>query len=424
MPVRLHLLMAALSLVLLAALPADAEVQRFGPFSIDNSRPNVISLSGDIDAGSALNFRRALAASPDAELLVLNSPGGLVAMGLLIADDVYQRRMATLIPAGSGCYSSCALIFLAGDERQVDGELGVHQITSDNRDLVSAQLSISDILDVLNRFDTPVEVLTVMFRTPPDDMHVFTDEEIARYEINRRHGDKAPQGSEPLARAGSFPDEMSTPDGNAPTGDPDSRSTPDLGRTSASKLSAIEDYARRPTRMAVYSGLDFYGGDTGSQRVSDAPSCARACLALNGECKAFTYNANERILSGPNCFLKSTKGTVDGNMFAISGELLTSSDRDPGSFTMGVIDPKAGIFDKVDLPGGDLSLRPERSARTMQQCRLSCVKNDQCIAFTFVRSKDECWLKGSAGEPRFRDGMVSGVKKLETFAPATIVELD
>ncbi|MEF2555373.1 hypothetical protein VQ044_03665 [Aurantimonas sp. C2-5-R2] len=123
--------MAALSLVLLTALPADAEVQRFGPFSIDNSRPNVISLSGDIDAGSALNFRRALAATPDAELLVLNSPGGLVAMGLLIADDVYQRKMATMIPAGSGCYSSCALIFLAGDERQVDGELGVHQITSE-----------------------------------------------------------------------------------------------------------------------------------------------------------------------------------------------------------------------------------------------------------------------------------------------------
>ncbi|MBC6715535.1 hypothetical protein H9Q09_04925 [Aurantimonas sp. DM33-3] len=345
-------------------------------------------------------------------------------MGLLIADDVYQRKMATMIPSGSGCYSSCALIFLAGDERQADGELGVHQITSDNRDLVSAQLSISDILDVLNRFDTPVEVLTVMFRTPPDDMHVFSDEEIARYEINRRHGDTASQRAEPLASMEPFSDEMSTREENAATGDPDNRSAPDLGRSSAAKLSAIEDYARRPTRMAVYAGLDFYGGDTGSQRVNDAPSCARACLALNGECKAFTYNANERILSGPNCFLKSNKGVVDANMFAISGELLTSNDRDPGSFTMGVIDPKAGIFDKVDLPGGDLSQRPERSAKSMQQCRLSCVKNDRCIAFTFVRGRNECWLKGSASEPNFRDGMVSGVKKLETFEPATIVELD
>ena len=70
-------------------------------------------------------------------------------MALLIADDVHERGMSTYITKESGCLSACALIFLAGVERQTDGALGVHQISSDSGDLVSAQLSISDILDVL-----------------------------------------------------------------------------------------------------------------------------------------------------------------------------------------------------------------------------------------------------------------------------------
>lgn len=53
-------------------------------------------------------------------------------------------------------------------------------------DLVNAQLSISDIIDMLARFDTPAEVMTTMFKTPPSQMHVFSSEEIGRYKLNRK----------------------------------------------------------------------------------------------------------------------------------------------------------------------------------------------------------------------------------------------
>lgn len=43
---------------------------------------------------------------------------------------------------------------------------------------------------------------------------------------------------------------------------------------------------------------------------------------------------------------------------------------------------------------------------------------------TFVAPKRECWLKGTTKTPRYRDGMVSGAKKLITFDAATIVELE
>lgn len=389
-----------------------AAEQSFGPFVIDGGRPNTITLNGDIDAGAALNFRRALNAAPKAELVVLNSSGGLVQIALLIADDVHQRKLATYIPKESGCYSACAFIFLAGTERQVDGKLGVHQISSDSRDLISAQLSISDIIDLLNRFETPTEVLTVMFRTPPDEMHVFSEGEVAEYGINRT-ASIVETGGEPKDESASS---------SMPANKDDDRITA-INNSSFSDLSAIEEYARRPTRMAVYAGLDLFGSDIDSRRTADAVACAKACLSLAGECKAFTYNSDPYVLRGPNCFLKSSEGVADGNAVAISGQLLSGADPDPQPFSMGAIDPKTALFEDIDLPGGDLASRPFRGKITAQGCRLECVQNDSCMAFTYVERKNECWLKGAVGTPRYAGGMISGVKKMQTFAPASIISL-
>lgn len=212
------------------------------------------SLNGEIDAGAALNFRRAAEAAPNAKLVVLNSPGGVVQIALLIADDVHERKLATYIPKKAGCYSACAFIFLAGVERQVDGELGVHQISSDSTDLVSAQLSISDIIDVLNRFNTPVEVLTVMFKTPPKDMHIFTPDEVARYGLDRKQNDHTTAASKEVTPSAGSAEPLSAAaaPAAAPAPDPDTVDGPSL-----SKLSSIEEYTRRPTRMAVFTGLFF-----------------------------------------------------------------------------------------------------------------------------------------------------------------------
>ncbi|MDK4705009.1 hypothetical protein PH562_22350 [Rhizobium sp. CNPSo 4062] len=187
----LHGIAALLASVAITASALAAE-NSFGPFSVDDAKPDVITLGGEIDAGSALNFRRALQAAPNAKLVTLNSIGGNVQMALLIADDIHQRKLATYIPKDSRCFSACSYIFLAGDERKADGQLGVHQISSDAPDLVGAQLAISDIIDLLNRFDTPVEVMSVMFKTPPNDMHIFTADEIQRYKLNRTGTEQRP----------------------------------------------------------------------------------------------------------------------------------------------------------------------------------------------------------------------------------------
>ncbi|MGO7960102.1 PAN domain-containing protein [Rhizobium leguminosarum] len=141
----------------------------------------------------------------------------------------------------------------------------------------------------------------------------------------------------------------------------------------------------------------------------------RKVLVMDGQCKAFTFNANPKIKRGPNCFLKSSAGRADGNSVAFSGRFLSGAESDPSA-----PDP---WDDRPDLLGGDLSRRPERAAKTPLDCRLACIDEKRCVAFTHVKPKKECWLKGSIGTPMFGKGMVSGLKKLKTFAPAKIISL-
>lgn len=176
-----------------AAAQAAPEYEVFGTFLVDPANPSVVYLNGAIGSTAGLDFRRAVRAYPAVDTIVLNSPGGGVVAGLTVADDVFRGGFTTIIPAGARCYSACSLIFLAGASRLAIGELGVHQVTADRIDAVEAQRAIADILDVLVLFDTPQQVITIMLRTPPEDMYVFTSEEVARFSLNK--GDTAGAGA-------------------------------------------------------------------------------------------------------------------------------------------------------------------------------------------------------------------------------------
>jgi hypothetical protein len=177
----------SLSVLLLNCSTANAQdMVRFGVFSVDPIKPTIISLDGAIDETAVLDFRRALQQFPDLTDLVLNSPGGLVANSLVIADLIHEKQISTEIPTGSICYSACAYLFFAGETRRVTGRLGVHQIFSDgNLPDDRLQEAIANIIEMLDRFDTPSAVQVVMLRTPPDDMYIFTAQEVAALGINR-----------------------------------------------------------------------------------------------------------------------------------------------------------------------------------------------------------------------------------------------
>ena len=167
-------------------LPSAGFAQQFfGPFIIDPASPGIIFLSGKVDDRSALEFRRVLAALPNATAIVLNSPGGSVQSGLLIAEEVHERGMSTIIPEGHICASACSWIFFAGHQRHVVGRLGVHQISGPVESNAATQLNLSDVVEALNKYGTPPQVLAVMLRTPPDNMYFFTPDEIESLGLNR-----------------------------------------------------------------------------------------------------------------------------------------------------------------------------------------------------------------------------------------------
>jgi peptidoglycan hydrolase-like protein with peptidoglycan-binding domain len=167
----------------IAETPAGA--QRFGVFNLPADQPDVIVLNGEVTHTLASDFYRALDARPNASIIVLNSPGGYVNNALQVAREVRKRGMSTVVAPGMGCYSACAYIFFAGTPRFVEGELGVHQISAEVADLVLAQTTLSDVLDALDQFGVEQTIITVMLRTPPEEMYVFSVEEIADLGINQ-----------------------------------------------------------------------------------------------------------------------------------------------------------------------------------------------------------------------------------------------
>jgi len=174
------------------------------PFTYLPEIPRALVVDGSLDLRSPLAFRRALQAHPEAETIILQSNGGSVQAGLLIAEEIHERKLKTLIPEKSLCASACSFVFFAGVGRLAQGQLGVHQI-SGSEDLESAQLNLSDIIETLSKYDVSPEVITRMLRTPAKDIYIFSAAELTSLKINKTPQDfqqvslATPQYSEPAA---------------------------------------------------------------------------------------------------------------------------------------------------------------------------------------------------------------------------------
>lgn len=127
---------------------------------------------------------------PELKTVSLNSPGGRVFPALEIARTINASGLMTSVPSGEECYSACALIFLAGKERVAHGKLGVHQVSGVN-DPSLTQMAIARIYEDLVTYNAPSYLVSRMLRTPPDDMYIFSPEELERNSINIRDASTA-----------------------------------------------------------------------------------------------------------------------------------------------------------------------------------------------------------------------------------------
>lgn len=178
-----RIILAVFFILLTTSSSVAQTANDFAPFKYMPEIPGALVLDGSLDFRSPLAFRRALQAHPETRLVVLQSDGGSVQAGLLIAEEIHERKLKTLIPENSRCASACSFVFFAGVGRMAQGQLGVHQI-SGSEDLENAQLNLSDIIETLSKFEVSPDVITRMLRTPPKDIYVFNPAELVALKIN------------------------------------------------------------------------------------------------------------------------------------------------------------------------------------------------------------------------------------------------
>lgn len=158
-------------------LEAQAPVnyfEQFGPAIVFYERPDVLFFTGSILAGDYFEIRRALR-DWDIRYIALSSPGGSVWEALKIADAINDLNIPVVIPSNGLCASACSFLFFAGRPRLIVGQLGVHQFSTLERTLneETVQYTASEIIDVLNRYNTPAFVYPRMFRS--EELHIFDE---------------------------------------------------------------------------------------------------------------------------------------------------------------------------------------------------------------------------------------------------------
>ena len=182
--------MDAAALALAVALAAGAAggvvgERHFGPFSIYADAPALIYLDGDIEFDAADQFARARQAAPAAATLVLMSDGGNVEAARTVAREVRDLGLDTYVPRRHGCYSACAFIFFAGENRRATGQLGVHQVSDPAFTAPSLQRSLADLLDLLYELGVDQRVVSAMLRTPPEALYILDRRETAELGVDR-----------------------------------------------------------------------------------------------------------------------------------------------------------------------------------------------------------------------------------------------
>jgi hypothetical protein len=142
-------------------------------------------LDGKITLGTFEALKRRLDEFPEVRFLALNSPGGSVIESLEIAKLIELRGITTLVNVQHECFSACSFIFFAGKARYVKGgQLGVHQFSGSDDEALT-QTVVAEVYDTLLGFGISSQVMSKMFRTPSDQMYVFSDEELISFGINR-----------------------------------------------------------------------------------------------------------------------------------------------------------------------------------------------------------------------------------------------
>jgi len=144
--------------------------------------------------GDLQELQRAIATSwtGNEVYIHLDSPGGNLAEGVEIGKYIRQHGFRTVIPAMSKCMSACFFVFIGGAERKVEayGKLGVHQFRGfqdfqrfANEVKSETQRTMAQLIEYTRTMGIDIETIQIAVKTPPQDMYIFSQEEMERFGI-------------------------------------------------------------------------------------------------------------------------------------------------------------------------------------------------------------------------------------------------
>jgi len=137
----------------------------------------VLHLAGRIDSKDAASFGAAvgklIAAGKRIDVVSLNSNGGQLGEGALIAGAIKAWRLATRVEDGAVCASACFLAFAAGEPRTAhpNAYIGVHQAADNNgRETYKSREATRAMVEFARQLGVSSTITDKMGRTPSDSL--------------------------------------------------------------------------------------------------------------------------------------------------------------------------------------------------------------------------------------------------------------
>ena len=134
---------------------------------------DLIGIEGEIKPEDVATFRSAADASAKA-VVVLDSGGGAALAGIEIGKLIHLKHFATFVPEDTLCASSCALMWLAGNPREIapGGAVGFHAayISQGDGKLMTSGSGNALVGAYLDQLGFSGDVIAYVTHAPPEKM--------------------------------------------------------------------------------------------------------------------------------------------------------------------------------------------------------------------------------------------------------------
>lgn len=175
------ILRVGLALALLALVSPGAAAMSFTAEVTPNGF-QFLSGVGEIVPGDAERLEKLLFEGfAEERLIVLSSPGGSLWEGVALGTAFHNWGFEVLV--AEQCYSACFVAYAGGEVKDMlgPGEVGMHQFSGVDMSTSDTQFSIGVLAERLEAFGVAAEALTPSLQTDPDDIYVFSHDELVRY---------------------------------------------------------------------------------------------------------------------------------------------------------------------------------------------------------------------------------------------------